>query len=132
MVRTIHCDQCDHLFEYDDSNPFICRCPSCHKTTKYSEISHVVIDGSAQSSKHYQHGRLQPIEIIQDTLSSEQFIGFLWGNVIKYSLRRGRKDDTKKEDAKVEQYSKWLQEAERGMLIDPMKETREKGTWGDV
>jgi hypothetical protein len=80
-----------------------------------------MIEGSAQSSTHYQKGRLQPIEIMQDHLTREEFIGYLKGNILKYTMRCGYKDDVKKECAKIEQYAKWLYQAQRGMLIDPNK-----------
>jgi hypothetical protein len=78
-----------------------------------------MVEGSAQSSKHYQVGDKQPIEILQDYLTPEEFQGFLKGNVLKYTLRFGRKDDVAKESAKIEQYSKWLAVAVNGGKINP-------------
>jgi len=92
----------------------------------------MVIDGSAASSTHYQKGRLQPIEIMQDHLTKEEFIGYLKGNILKYTLRCGYKDEAKKECAKIQQYAKWLYEVERGMTINPIEPPKEKGTWADV
>lgn len=75
--------------------------------------------GSAATSKHYQVGSKQPIEIMQEVMSHEEFQGFLRGNVIKYALRLGHKDKAVKEAAKIEQYAKWLREALEGKTIDP-------------
>jgi hypothetical protein len=35
---------------------------------------------------------LQPWAVMESLLTPEEFIGFLKGNVIKYSLRQGKKD----------------------------------------
>lgn len=84
--------------------------------------SQIIIDdpeGSAKTSTHYQVGSKQPIEIMQEVMSPEEFQGFLRGNVIKYALRLGHKDKAVKEAAKIEQYAKWLREALEGKQIDP-------------
>ena len=75
--------------------------------------------GSALEAKHYQVGSQQPIEIMQDYMTKEQLIGFLRGNIIKYTLRLGRKDDQLKEAGKIEQYAKWLRLVIQGDRIDP-------------
>lgn len=41
---------------------------------------------------HYKDMVLQPWEIMEAVLTPEEFVGFLKGNIIKYSLRQGRKD----------------------------------------
>lgn len=79
----------------------------------------IIQEGSALSSTHYQVGSKQPIEIMQETFPAEQFIGFLRGNVLKYTLRMGNKDASEKEAAKVVQYSKWLLQALKGETINP-------------
>ena len=35
---------------------------------------------------------IQPWAIMEAVMTNEEFIGFLKGNIIKYSLRAGRKD----------------------------------------
>lgn len=82
----------------------------------------MIIDGSAQSSTHYQIGDKQPIEIMQDSFTHEEMSGYLKGNIIKYTLRFGRKDDVKKEAAKIEQYAKWLVVHVNGGKIDPREQ----------
>ena len=52
------------------------------------ENSPVPMPGTATSATHYQLLTQQPIEIMQRLMTHEQFVGFLWGNVIKYALRR--------------------------------------------
>jgi hypothetical protein len=41
---------------------------------------------------HYKDMALQPWAVMESLLTPEEFIGFLKGNVIKYSLRQGKKD----------------------------------------
>lgn len=78
------------------------------------------VEGSAKTSSHYQVGTKQPIEIMQEVMTQEEFQGFLRGNVIKYSLRLGHKDAAVKEAAKIEQYAKWLRMTLEGKTIKPM------------
>jgi len=44
------------------------------------------------SGSHYKDMPIQPWEIMEAVMTNEEFIGFLKGNIIKYSLRAGRKD----------------------------------------
>lgn len=44
------------------------------------------------SGNHYKDMAIQPWELMQSVLTHEEFVGFLKGNIIKYSLRTGRKD----------------------------------------
>ena len=77
------------------------------------------MSGSAKDATHYQLLQQQPIEIMQTLMTPEQFKGFLWGNVIKYSLRCGQKDEPVKEMQKVAQYATWYVEASEGKTINP-------------
>lgn len=63
----------------------------------------------------------QPIETMQSNMTYEEFIGFLKGNIIKYACRLGKKDDAKKEAAKIRRYSEWLEQAVNRKTIDPRK-----------
>lgn len=78
--------------------------------------------GTAADAKHYQTLTQQPIEIMQRLMTREQFLGFLHGNVVKYALRCGRKDDPAKEMEKVRQYADWYVRALGGETIDPRLE----------
>lgn len=77
------------------------------------------IDGTAKAQKHYQCSSVQPIEIMQENLSKEEFVGYLRGNIIKYVLRFGHKDATAREADKIAQYAEWLAMAVRGEKINP-------------
>lgn len=67
---------------------------------------------------HYQ-GDIQPIEIMQAQMTPEAFMGFLRGNILKYTCRAGKKDDLTKETAKILRYAEWLHKAAQGKKIDP-------------
>lgn len=65
------------------------------------------------SGNHYKDMPIQPWHIMEAVLSREEFIGFLRGNIIKYSLRAGRKDGS--DDAgKAKHYMQKLEEVQRG------------------
>lgn len=84
--------------------------------------------GSAEAANHYQVGSKQPIEIMQEVMTPDEFRGYLRGNVIKYALRLGHKDEVSKEAQKIQQYAEWLVKALAGETINPWntKESREK------
>lgn len=42
--------------------------------------------------QHYKAMPIQPWEVMEAVLTHEEFIGFLKGNVIKYSMRAGHKE----------------------------------------
>ena len=76
--------------------------------------------GLATDQHHYNAaGDFQPIEVMQASMPQQQFIGFLRGNVIKYTMRAGRKDDMRREIDKVIQYATWWRAAVDGKTIDP-------------
>ena len=76
-------------------------------------------DGTAIGAKHYQMAGAQPIEIMQNVMTAEEFVGFLRGNIIKYSLRMGRKGNRAVDAGKAAQYAKWMSQALAGKKIDP-------------
>jgi hypothetical protein len=56
---------------------------------------------------HYKKGGIEPFEIMKAKMTQEQYIGFLLGNVIKYTLRFQEKNGV--EDLKkAQQYLEWL------------------------
>jgi hypothetical protein len=65
------------------------------------------------SGNHYKDMPIQPWHIMEAVLTPEEFIGFLKGNIIKYSLRAGRKDGS--DDAgKAKHYMQKLKEVQHG------------------
>ena len=47
---------------------------------------------------------IEAIDIIRSTLTEEQWAGYCLGNIIKYRLRAGKKDDTAQDIAKADKY----------------------------
>ena len=63
---------------------------------------------------HYKDMPIQPWDVMDAILTTEEFIGFLKGNVIKYSLRAGRKQES--DDAnKARHYMLKLREVQDGI-----------------
>lgn len=61
------------------------------------------------SGNHYKDMPIQPWHIMEAVMNEDEFIGFLKGNIIKYSLRAGRKDGS--DDAgKAKHYMQKLKE----------------------
>ena len=58
---------------------------------------------------HYKDMGVQPWAVMEAVLTREEFIGFLKGNVIKYSLRAGRKEGSD-DKGKAEHYMQKLKE----------------------
>ena len=54
-------------------------------------------------------------------MTQEELIGFLKGNIIKYTSRCGKKDDPVKEVTKIKRYAGWLLDVLEGRKIDPRK-----------
>jgi hypothetical protein len=57
---------------------------------------------------HYKEMGVQPWAVMEAVLTREEFIGFLKGNVIKYSMRQGKKDSN--DTGKARHYMQKLQE----------------------
>jgi len=61
------------------------------------------------NSKHYELWHdLEAIDIIKNTLTKDEYIGFLKGNILKYQLRLGKKDNVEKEMEKIRDYQNEL------------------------
>ena len=66
----------------------------------------------AVNPSHYQvEGIPEAIEIMAHLMTKEQFEGFLWGNILKYAYRYGRKGDKEETAGKIAWYAKKLEEA---------------------
>ena len=59
---------------------------------------------------HYKDMSVQPWTVMEAVLTPEEFIGFLKGNIIKYSMRQGRKDSD--DGGKALHYLQKLEEME--------------------
>ena len=62
-----------------------------------------------QKSKHYElWENFEAIDVIKLALTDEEYKGFLKGNILKYQLRLGKKDEVSKEIEKIEDYKSEL------------------------
>jgi hypothetical protein len=69
-------------------------------------------DQTQVGGTHYKEMTMQPWEVMEYVLTPEEFIGFLKGNIIKYSMRAGKKADS--DDAgKAKHYAEKLRQFER-------------------
>lgn len=65
----------------------------------------------AVNPAHYKvEGLPEAIDIINHLMHREQYEGFLWGNILKYTYRYGRKGDKKETAGKIEWYAQKLKE----------------------
>ena len=64
---------------------------------------------------HYKDMPMQPWDVMEAVLTPEEFRGFLRGNVIKYSMRAGRKEGSDDLE-KARHYMQKLKECNETML----------------
>ena len=60
---------------------------SIHEGTNGTTANDIQVGG-----QHYKTMPIQPWDVMESVLTRDEFIGFLKGNVIKYSMRAGRKE----------------------------------------
>jgi hypothetical protein len=65
------------------------------------------------SGNHYKEMPIQPWAVMESVLTHEEFVGYLKGNIIKYSLRAGRKDGSD-DTGKALHYMMKLKEVQDG------------------
>jgi hypothetical protein len=66
-------------------------------------------DDMQVSGSHYKDMAVQPWAVMEMVLTDEEFQGFLKGNIIKYTMRTGRKDGSD-DEGKAKHYMKKLRE----------------------
>ena len=67
----------------------------------------------AINPSHYKvEGLPEAIDIMNHLMTPEQFEGFLWGNIMKYAYRFGRKGDKAETAGKIEWYANQLKAVE--------------------
>ena len=67
----------------------------------------IQVDGT-----HYVQMQIQPWEVMESVLSHAEFVGYLKGNVIKYSMRDGKKVGATKDAEKARHYAQKLREVQ--------------------
>lgn len=74
-------------------------------------LSEAKDEDAAINPAHYQvEGIPEAIDIMAHLMTKEQLEGFLWGNIIKYAYRYGRKGDEAETAGKIAWYAKKLKE----------------------
>ena len=86
-------------------------------------------DEDIASPDYYQVTTEQPIQIMREIMSQDEFIGFLWGNIIKYSMRMKRKDNPVSEAKKIKQYATWLVNVYDGKELEGIDNSKENSDW---
>ena len=62
----------------------------------------------SENEHHLIWAETQSIDFIKTVLTKDEYIGFLKGNILKYQLRLGKKDDVRKELKKIQDYTNEL------------------------
>lgn len=74
-------------------------------TFKFVDATHNVKPDAVNSPKHYSvFEKLEAIEVIARSMTADQFYGYCLGNILKYRLRAGGKDDVMQELGKADKY----------------------------
>ena len=85
---------------------------------KWDKVQKVAEEDN-KHDKHYLEAVVEPIKVMEKMFTKEELKGFIKGNILKYRLRMGHKDDIQKEMDKIRVYEQWLENLERGeALID--------------
>lgn len=71
------------------------------------------VDNMQVGGDHYKDMSIQPWEVMEVVLPREEFIGFLKGNVIKYAMRDGKKENAHEDAEKARHYMAKLIEVQR-------------------
>ncbi|MEY2680666.1 MAG: hypothetical protein RL661_897 [Pseudomonadota bacterium] len=77
-------------------------------------IEHTSADDMQVGGSHYKDMPIEPWEVMRVVMTREEFMGFLKGNYLKYSMRAGRKPGATDDAEKARHYAKKLREIEDG------------------
>lgn len=67
-------------------------------------------ENDAINPDHYKVGGIETIDYMKAKMTNEEFIGYLKGNILKYTSRIGHKDSASQEAGKIEWYAGKLKE----------------------
>ena len=62
---------------------------------------------------HYKEMPIQPWDVMESVLTHQEFVGFLKGNIIKYSMRAGQKAGASDDADKARHYRQKLEEIQQ-------------------
>ena len=83
--------------------------PSNQKIKEVNMIEKATADEYQVGGDHYHKIGIQPWAVMESVLNRQEFIGYLKGNIIKYSMRAGRKEGSD-DAAKAWHYKQKLNE----------------------
>lgn len=86
-------------------------------TDTYIVVNADKVQEVGKHDKHYLESVVEPIKVMEKLFTKEELKGFIKGNILKYRLRMGHKDDIQKEMDKIRVYEKWLAKLERGEAL---------------
>ena len=86
-------------------------------TDTYIVVSEDRVQKVEEHDKHYLEAVVEPIKVMEKLFTKEELKGFIKGNILKYRLRMGHKDDIQKEMDKIRVYEQWLAKLERGEAL---------------
>lgn len=117
-----------YYVEYEDMEPFYAN--TIPQVTPFdAKGNYHIEDASDPNAKYYDEHYasmvgLEPIELMQLVLSLPEFVGFLKGNIIKYTMRAGKKqgEAAEKDAAKAKRYTEWLMKLGYKMPINPKED----------
>jgi hypothetical protein len=75
---------------------------------KMSETQNKVKNPNSTHDEIYPN--LEAIDVIKQVLTPEEYQGFLKGNILKYQLRLGKKDNVEKEIEKIKDYTREIKD----------------------
>jgi hypothetical protein len=88
-----------------------------NRSTTAGELTRLHIEGESLESAnptHYGTGNRQAIHAIRSALGEKGFIDYCRGQVIRYTWRMGKKDDTAVEAEKIAVYIQWIRDTLAG------------------
>ena len=88
-----------------------------HRTDTYVVANDDKAQEVEKHDKHYLESVVEPIKVMEKMFTKEELKGFIKGNILKYRLRMGHKDDIQKEMDKIRVYEQWLAKLERGEAL---------------
>lgn len=59
---------------------------------------------------HYKDMPVEPLEVMRQVMTKDEYRGFLKGNIIKYAMRAGQKSGSDKDAEKAQHYIEFLTE----------------------
>lgn len=94
---------------YVDVDTFVAALPPEDKEVMAQHEGHFTVKKDmVNSPSHYTHGGIETIDYIRAKLSREEYIGYLRGNILKYTSRLGMKDSVVQEAGKLAWYTREL------------------------